>query len=131
MKQIKNLLKKRKLNKKIGSINKKVILLNAVGFSVVLFMSLNESHLYVQLLLSLYVLINILIFIFWRKIQSDLDMLIYSLNAFISFVTSFDYRINNSKYVYIIYFLIGLFFTAKVSIKIIQKAKGRRLSQEE
>ncbi len=110
IKKIKSLIADKRKKRNSRKTNKKMILLNIVGFSIILFLSLEESCLYVKLLLLIYVIINFLLFIFWKKIQSDLDILVFLLNAFISFVTSFDLHSNGSKYAYIAYLIIGLFF---------------------
>ena len=120
-KKIVNFLNERRQRRNSSKINKRIILLNAAGFSLVLFLSLEENHLYVQILLFIYILTNCFLFLFWKKIQKDLDLLIFSLNAFISFVTSFDFYSNGSRYVYIIYFLIGLFFFTQALLKAFKK----------
>jgi len=121
-KKITTFFSERRQRRNSGKINKRVILLNAAGFSLVLYLSLEESHLYIQILLFLYILVNCFLFLFWKKIQKDMDLLIFSSNAFISFVTSFDYYSHGSRYVYIIYFLIGLFFFIQALLKVLKKA---------
>jgi len=125
-KMIKKFLERRKHRRASGKINKKILLLNALGFSLVFILSLKESLLYVKILLLIYVLINLYLLLFWNKVQRDIDLLIFSSNAFISFVTSYDYYSHDSRYVYIVYIIIGLFFTIQAIIKL--QGRSRKIA---
>lgn len=115
-------LKKRKARRASGKINKRILLLNTLGFSIVLLTSLSESVLIVKLLLLLYVIVNLVLYLIWHKIKRNLDALIFALNAFISYITSYDYLYHGSRYVYFIYYLIGMFFTLQLFIVIFKRS---------
>ncbi|MFC1887828.1 hypothetical protein ACFLYK_03365 [Candidatus Cloacimonadota bacterium] len=125
LKKIRDLIADRRRNRNSRKTNKKMILMNIVGFSIILLLSLEESCLYVKILLLVYVTINLFLFLFWKKIRSDLDTLVFFLNAFVSFVTSLDFYSNGSKYVYIVYLIMGLFFLFLAIRKIIRSQKRK------
>lgn len=96
--------KKEKSNKK----NKKILLVNAIGFSVIFFVSFEESTLFIVIFYLLFVLANLLLLIFLKKIERSMALLINLLSAVAAFVTAYDWRINGSETAY--YFMIGIGF---------------------
>lgn len=96
------------LKKEKGS--KKILIINAIGFSIILLASINESSLFVLLSTSLFVLANVILYLFWERVKINIDFQINIITSIISFVTAYDYYLKVSKHVYIGWILIGFIY---------------------
>jgi membrane protease YdiL (CAAX protease family) len=90
--------------------NKKILIINAIGFAVLLLASLDESNLFILILISLFVLANISLYLLWDKVKRNIDFQINLITAIISFATAYDFYSKGSKYVYIAWILIGFIY---------------------
>lgn len=107
--------------------NKRMLLINVVGFSAILLFSFDESSLSVQILISLFVIASLLIYFLWNKVGKNVEFQINLLAAFIAFVTGYDYYSKGSQSVYLIWFLLGCVY---LIIGIVKKRKGNSRSEE-
>jgi len=98
--------------------NKNILIVNAIGFAVILLASLDESNLFILIYISLFVLANISLYILWDKVKRNIDFQINLVTAIISFVTAYDFYSKGSKYAYIAWILIGfIYVTVAISRK--------------
>jgi len=103
--------------------NKRILILNAIGFTIIFLTSLNECNLFVLLSISLFVLVNILLYIFWGKVKINIDFQIRILTSFISFVTAYDFYLKGSKHVYLVFVLIGFIYLIIAFVRKYRKKK--------
>jgi hypothetical protein len=108
---------------------KKQLLVNSIGFLIILLVSFEESTLLIQLLISIYVVASIILYFLFDKIKRSIEFPVNMLSAFVAFVTGYQYFSQGSKYVYLAWFLIGCFYIILGFIKK-NKAKSNEQNKE-
>jgi len=96
---------------------KKSLIINAIGFSAILILGFEESSIFVNIFISLFVVANLLMFILWEKLKENMRIPINLLAAVVAFVTAYDYYSKDSRYVYIIWFILGIINIVYIFIK--------------
>ena len=96
---------------------KKSLIINAIGFSAILILGFEESSIFVNIFISLFVVANLLMFILWEKLKENMRIPINLLAAVVAFVTAYDYYSKDSHYVYIIWFILGIINIVYIFIK--------------
>lgn len=105
--------------------SKKILLINAVGFSVLLIFSISEAGILVIIFDFLFVLTNLLLYFFLKRFKKNIRFYIGLLTSFVAFVTAYDYYKQGSKNIYFCWILIGLISFA---VALFKKRKARRIS---
>jgi membrane protease YdiL (CAAX protease family) len=108
------LLGKKEKNKKRL---KRQLLINSIGFLVILLFSLEESTFLIQLLIGIYILTSLILYSHFDKIKRRIEFPVNILSAFVSFVTGYEYYSTGSKYVYLAWLIIGCFYVLNAFIK--------------
>lgn len=88
--------------------NKKILLINAVGFSALLISSIGEAGTLVIVFNILFVLTNLLLYIRLKKFEQNIRFYIGSLTSLVAFVTAYDYYKQGSENIYLCWILIGV-----------------------
>lgn len=107
--------------------NKKILIINVVGFSALLIAGIDESSLFIQVLISLFILGNLLLLLHWEEMKKNVEFPLNLLTAFIAFVTGYDYYSRGSQQVYLAWFLIGCFY---IILALIKRRKERSQYKE-
>ncbi len=109
--------------------SKRMLFINTLGFSIIIFLGKEDFNPIVLALLGIYVLINVLMFIFWERLGDSTDHQVHLLNAFMAGVSSYDSFSNGSKHVYIIFAGISIVFLIMAYVSF-RKYKTRQLIKE-
>ncbi len=109
-------------NKKKERNPRKVLIINAVGFSAILLLGFEESNLFVNLFISIFVFANLMLFFLREKLKKNINFQINLLAALVAFVTAYDYYSKDSRYVYLIWFLMGCVY---IVLAFIRKGKEK------
>lgn len=96
---------------------KRQLLINSIGFLVVLLFSIEESTLLIQLLIGIYILSSLILYFFFDKIKRRIEFLVNILSAFVAFVTGYDYYSRGSKYAYLVWLVLGCAYIIIALIK--------------
>jgi len=88
--------------------NKKILIFNAVGFSAILLSNIKESSLFLIIFNSLFVLTNLLLYIYLKKFEQNIRFHVSLLTSIVAFVTAYGYYKQGSENIYYIWILIGL-----------------------
>lgn len=100
---------------------KKSLIINAIGFSAILFLGFEESSLFVNIFISLFVVANLLMFFLWEKFKKKHRIPLNLLGAIMAFVTAYDYYSKDSRYVYLIWCVLGI-----INIIFIRKGNSKK-----
>ncbi|MCD6177322.1 MAG: hypothetical protein J7K29_05755 [Candidatus Cloacimonetes bacterium] len=88
--------------------NKKILLINAFGFSAILLLSIKEASMFLIIFNLLFVFTNLLLYIFLKKFKNNISFYIRILTSIVAFVTAYDFYKQGSEIITYIWFLIGL-----------------------
>ena len=97
--------------------NKRQLLLTSIGYLVLLLFSLKESTLLIHIIIGTYILINLILYFLFDKIKRRIQFPVNILSALVSFVNGYEYYLRGSKYVYLVWILIGCAFVSIAFIK--------------
>ncbi|NOY23901.1 MAG: CPBP family intramembrane metalloprotease [Acidobacteria bacterium] len=103
--------------KRSRSRTKRLLLVNAAGFLVVLLASFNESTLFIQIMIGIYILVSLILFFLFERIKQIIDFPANMLSAFVAFVTGYDYYSRGSEYAYMAWLLIGFIYILFAFVK--------------
>jgi hypothetical protein len=117
------------INKRKDTITRRSLLFNSIGFSVVLFASINECNMIVLVFLSIYILTNVLLYCIWERVKDSLDYKVHFMSAVMAFVNSYDTYSRGSRQVYIAWVILGLAFIILAMIYYLKKVKRREVQQ--
>lgn len=107
---------KEKTNKKEQRTRKSLII-NAIGFSAILLLGFEESSLFVNIFIFLFIVANLSIFFLWKKLKQNIQIPLNLLAAIVAFVTAYDYYSKDSRYVYLIWCVLGIVNIAFIFIR--------------
>lgn len=88
--------------------SKKILLINAAGFSVLLVSSIGEASTLVITFDIFFVLTNLLLYIYLKKFEQNIRLYIGLLTSLVAFVTAYDYYKQGSENIYFCWILIGV-----------------------
>jgi hypothetical protein len=91
-------------------MNRRLLLINAIGFAIILLPGINESNLAVSLFLAGYVAVNLLSFVKWEKVKETVESKAHLLSVAMSLVTAFDWYSHGSRRAYLAFIPIGFFY---------------------
>jgi len=110
------------INKRKEQNTKKILIINAIGFLAILILGFDESSLFVNIFIALFVITNLVLFFLWKKITKTIYFKINLLTALVALITAYDYYSKNSHYVYLIWLLIGF---VNIIIAFVRKGKEK------
>ncbi len=118
----KNVSKKKEYSK-----TKKTLIINTIGVLIILFLSdIEDSYTYLFYFFNvLFVLINIFLIVFMDKLGRRINIFVFFLAAVVAFFTSYDYYIQGSQTVYLIWILFGIIYLGLAIFKEYPKLKTR------
>jgi 4-hydroxybenzoate polyprenyltransferase len=96
---------------------RKTLIINAVGFSVILLLGFEESNLLVNIFISLFVLANFLLYFFGKKLKKNIYFQVNLLAVLVAFVTAYDYYSKDSHYVWMIWLVLGCVYIVLAFIR--------------
>ena len=90
---------------------KRMLLINAMAFLAILLASLDESTLFIQVMIGIYIFTSLILFFLFERVKRTIDFSANILSAFVAFITGYDYYSRGSKHVYMAWLLIGCIYS--------------------
>ena len=105
--------------------NKRILLINAFGYSSILLFSIEEAGMFLIIFNSLFVFTNLLLYIFLKKFKHNISFYVSLLTSIVAFVNAYDFYKQGSETIPYIWFLIGLVSLAVGLFKNRKKKDGK------
>lgn len=103
--------------KKLERKTRKTLIINAVGFFVILLLGFEESNLFVNIFISIFVCANVVLLFLWEKLNKNIYFQVNLLAALVAFVTAYDYYSKDSRYVWLIWLVLGCVYIVLAFIR--------------